>query len=78
MQLPQKTPKLWKLFALAALIALTIGLWLAVPAFYQSIDPSQFSPSDTTTKRLLVGGALVVAGSILAFLARLFGLMDDN
>ena len=76
--MPQKPPKLWKVLALAALIALTIGLWLAVPAFYQSIDPSQLTPEEATLKRLLAGGALVVAGSILAFLARLFALMDDN
>lgn len=74
MHLPQKTPKLWKLLALAALISLTIGLWLAVPAYYQSLDPMVITPREygATMRRFWIGGCLAVAGFMLAFLARLF------
>lgn len=74
MSFPWTKFKLWKLLALAALPILTIGLWLAIPAYFQSLDPLLLTPRerDATARRLLAGGGLTFAGFILAFLARLF------
>jgi len=78
MSFPRTNFKLWKLLALAALPALTVGLWLAVPAYYQSLDPMVITPREygATMGRFWIGSCLTFAGVILAFLARLFASIE--
>lgn len=80
MRLPQRIPKLWQLIALTSLAALAIGLWRALPAHYQLLNPSLLTPReyDATQRRLLLGFILVVVSFILAFLARLFASIGDD